>query len=836
MAGKIYNPKYPGLYYFDTFTFTTLGTSGHRGPDPTKTYANAPWSEGFSIVDGQQQWTVPASGTYRIEAAGAYGAAPGRVVSGDVDLNEGQVVSLLVGQSPSPFGAGGGGGTFVTSGGKPLIVASGGDGTGGATASFLPSGAGTGDSGAGYYGNGSQTDSNFPFLVPSAYVNGGFGNSNVYTNSAGGFGGGQCPYGIGGGGYTGSPGNGVSGATCYADASVTNFTDLGATSNSAGYVTVSLIDPVPIKLEIKTIEPIVTKYFSNRNLTSILWSPEFNNFFAISDLKTVVYSSSDLQEWKGTDSPESRAIAWSPKLGLFTTGTATSTDGIHWSIHDTTKTFVFIIWCDFMNCFIAWNSDANFFWNPSYLWKSYDGIFWTEMTDGPSILHQNYNKIPITIGPSSFIVFSQALFGYASSYVYIYNGTTWTTLSIFNRPIQAVYYNNQFILFQSDGQCYVSSNGTQWSFKSTLPTSLPYTTSCAVLNNVLYICKSFFEDSFTTYSTDDIINWVQLPGSTTYYMYDITVANQIVFGLTNRFGKMIVSLDFQYWFPMSTTLFPGSEILYIDSAYSRETGYIVLVGNTNPANSTTIFYSSDGKLWNSKIIDSTLHDGGTVEWISAIGRFIINGYYLIDPLNDWETVTIPGRINNDRFFNHKWSPASKVLFCSNGDQTNDGYNWRNNPTADLNGFGWLYPNTVIAGNMFSYDGIRTSTDGGETWSIVVNQPYTYYAFGTNGIICMAISNSSVLLSSDGISWVTGILPINTFVACSIFWIDNIKSFVCVFMGGMNTGIINIMSTQDGNTWSEIYAYNDISIRTAVVFDNKLLIIPYSGNYTINITF
>ena len=137
MAGKIYNPKYPGLYYFDTFTFTTLGTSGHRGPDPTKRYLDAPWNEGdFSIVDGQQQWTVPASGTYRIEAAGAYGAAPGRVVSGEVNLSEGQVVSLLVGQQPTPLTVnvadnvtvGGGGGTFVTSKGKPLIVASGGDG------------------------------------------------------------------------------------------------------------------------------------------------------------------------------------------------------------------------------------------------------------------------------------------------------------------------------------------------------------------------------------------------------------------------------------------------------------------------------------------------------------------------------------------------------------------------------------------------------------------------------------------------------------------------------------------------------------------------------------
>jgi hypothetical protein len=63
-------------------------------------------------------------------------------------------------------------------------------------------------------------------------------NTNVVT-------GGQVssPYigSSGGGGYTGSPGDGTSGATCYADPSVQNFTDLGATSSGPGYVTVTLI-------------------------------------------------------------------------------------------------------------------------------------------------------------------------------------------------------------------------------------------------------------------------------------------------------------------------------------------------------------------------------------------------------------------------------------------------------------------------------------------------------------------------------------------------------------------------------------------------------------------
>jgi len=329
---KTYNSIYPGLYYFDTFTFTTLGTSGQRGPDSTSEYINPPWNSGqFSIVGGQQYWTVPASGLYHIEASGAYAAMPGRIVSGDIDLYEGQILQILVGQQPTPLTVipldnvtvGGGGGTFVVSDGKPLMVASGGDGSGGSSRSgdFLPSGDGNGQSGAGYLTNGIQSsDPFFQFLTPIAYVNGGFGNVYNYGTynipEEGGFGGGQCPLGLltgivtiygdgslvyvitavphgypynyvvaitgttffdgvwgivvtgpdsfvfvaniveyvitgfvsgtalgisGGGGYTGSPGDGLSGATCYADSSVTNFTDLGPNGDASGYVIVTKV-------------------------------------------------------------------------------------------------------------------------------------------------------------------------------------------------------------------------------------------------------------------------------------------------------------------------------------------------------------------------------------------------------------------------------------------------------------------------------------------------------------------------------------------------------------------------------------------------------------------
>ena len=208
----MYKPIWPGTYYFNTFTFTSMGNSGRRGPTSDQTYADAPWpsSSYFSIKNGQQNWTVPANGVYQITSAGACGATPGRVVTGQATLSEGQVLTMLVGQEPTPLTAnvadnvtvGGAGGTFVTTNGVPLIVASGGDGSGSTSSpgSFLPSGEGTGGSGAGYYGNGSGTNPFFQFLVPSSYVNGGYGNNYEYGQTTipedGGFGGGQSPIGL----------------------------------------------------------------------------------------------------------------------------------------------------------------------------------------------------------------------------------------------------------------------------------------------------------------------------------------------------------------------------------------------------------------------------------------------------------------------------------------------------------------------------------------------------------------------------------------------------------------------------------------------------------------
>lgn len=148
-AEKNQNNSYPGLYPFDTFTFTSLGNTGRRGPTsntyPTQPVpVTVPWTEPsqWYIKKGVQYWTVPANGVYQVTAAGAMGEANGRIIQGNVAFYEGQVLKLMVGQIPVPsltsdnVTLGAGGGSFMsTTDNVPILVGAGGDG-----GSFCPRG------------------------------------------------------------------------------------------------------------------------------------------------------------------------------------------------------------------------------------------------------------------------------------------------------------------------------------------------------------------------------------------------------------------------------------------------------------------------------------------------------------------------------------------------------------------------------------------------------------------------------------------------------------------------------------------------------------------------
>ena len=158
--------NYPGF----KANFTNLGASGRLGPTSLGSYYNGQDHDGkVKVVSGIQQWTVPFTGDYRIEAigaAGGYGAGSnqhqyrgkGAKMIGTFRLTKGETIQILVAQEgrlnrdSRSKSSGGGGGTFVVRGSNtPLIIAGGGGGTETASSHHIECDASTGTAGrAGY--------------------------------------------------------------------------------------------------------------------------------------------------------------------------------------------------------------------------------------------------------------------------------------------------------------------------------------------------------------------------------------------------------------------------------------------------------------------------------------------------------------------------------------------------------------------------------------------------------------------------------------------------------------------------------------------------------------
>ena len=247
-------PLPPYLYSFTTHTFTNAGQTGRTGPiisQVREAYSTVSWAQNNSylnmVTTGIQEWTVPATGYYSIEVAGASGGSNNRVggkgakMKGTFNLKQGMVLAILVGQrgvvKTSSCNAGGGGGTFVWDKNyttQPLIVGGGGGGSGagcylsGLDAPITMNGTGGfGTSEAGVNGNGAKPggsgwlsngtsgldDNNSSTTRPLEEGLGGLAKSYNSVGD-GGFGGGASASGQGcsaggaggGGGYSGGAG------------------------------------------------------------------------------------------------------------------------------------------------------------------------------------------------------------------------------------------------------------------------------------------------------------------------------------------------------------------------------------------------------------------------------------------------------------------------------------------------------------------------------------------------------------------------------------------------------------------------------------------------------
>jgi hypothetical protein len=192
----------------------------------------------FGFTDSAQTYDVPTTGVYDITAAGGQaggGFTGGAVIGGDVRLEAGEILTLLVGGKGSNTaygGAGGGGGTFVSS--SPagpddpanLLVVAGGGGGGfqsegglgleggpgnGAGGAFLANGGG----GGGFSGAGAGPNGGGGYTGGIAPGGAGLGGSGADADAFGGDGGAGGAGGGGGtfscGGYSGGGGSPAAG-------------------------------------------------------------------------------------------------------------------------------------------------------------------------------------------------------------------------------------------------------------------------------------------------------------------------------------------------------------------------------------------------------------------------------------------------------------------------------------------------------------------------------------------------------------------------------------------------------------------------------------------------
>jgi len=274
------------------YNFTTCSATGRLGPSQANcdsAYSETTLEGLVGVGGGIQNWTVPTTGTYTIEVAGARGSitstsgasgGSGSRMIGTFSLTAGTVLQILVGQiGPThTYGGAGGGGTFVASGSSysvatPMIVAGGGGGgscsgtadgiaavtiingtdgqgsTGNKGTNGYGGGAGTssykGSGGGGFYGNG--TRGYYANGGGMAFISGGTGGLQGSSGSPGGFGGGGANGWWGGGAGGGYSGGGGGATDCYGGGgggslnNGTNQNNTAGVNTGDGYVSITYL-------------------------------------------------------------------------------------------------------------------------------------------------------------------------------------------------------------------------------------------------------------------------------------------------------------------------------------------------------------------------------------------------------------------------------------------------------------------------------------------------------------------------------------------------------------------------------------------------------------------
>ncbi|MBS9807081.1 fibronectin type III domain-containing protein, partial [Bacillus toyonensis] len=265
------------------------------------------------------KWIVPMSGKYQITAAGAQGGKTsnssltarggyGAIASGKIELKQGDVIQVLVGQQGMGYPQGGGGGSnnntngygrdgsTSTSGSSSYGSSTPYGGSSGQGGRSVPAGTYPAGSGGGFYSDGQSVEYATQTVVSwgkadgknsivqggQAFISGGLGGYARSDASVGGFGGGggngNYPGG-GGGGYSGGGGGGsyISGEN----------TSVTTGKSGDGYVKIQLV-------ELGSMPPTVP--------TNLKVTASTNSVYLTGEIITV--------SWDASTDPEGEAITY----------------------------------------------------------------------------------------------------------------------------------------------------------------------------------------------------------------------------------------------------------------------------------------------------------------------------------------------------------------------------------------------------------------------------------------------------------------------------------------------------------------------------------------------
>lgn len=297
------------------YDFTNCSSTGRIGPSQTQinnTYSGTTLDGKVTEVGyGEQEWSIPETGIYKITAAGAAGAngnngnpGAGAEIVSELSLDAGDTIRVIVGQKGNTDGesAGGGGGSFVydtSATAEPLVAAGGGGGSGdegqgtaghgdgldgqtGTSGTDTPDGSGSGGTGgdgggsgggagagAGWKSSGGGSSPDGGLVVKSdarggaTSTAGGFGGAGAAVAGADSEGGGGGGGYSGGGGSSGTNDTGGGGGGSYDQG--TRISATAGANTGQGYVTFEYVQKPPnapdrVRANVRSNDDIILRW------------------------------------------------------------------------------------------------------------------------------------------------------------------------------------------------------------------------------------------------------------------------------------------------------------------------------------------------------------------------------------------------------------------------------------------------------------------------------------------------------------------------------------------------------------------------------------------------